>query len=282
MNITLIGFLLGMLLLVLPLVAMYRYGLRISVGRALSAIFRMVIYVGIMGFVMYMLQKDGSVAMSLLFALVLIVLAAVAAILRSRLRLRVLFVPVVAAVAVSVIVVSAWLLLVTLGTGALVSPRFFLPVVGILSGTAITVCSDSLSAYYDGLRHHNQLYFYLLGNGATHAEALDTFVRRALEKAVMPGLSQMATVVVGTAPVMMWTMIMCGQGAIEAAAFQLLVMAAAFCVSVMSVLLAVILTRKYMFDGYSRLNTLRKADDNEPSATQETVAQEAADEVDEN
>ena len=78
MNITLIGFLLGMLLLVLPLVAMYRYGLRISVGRALSAIFRMVIYVGIMGFVMYMLQKDGSVAMSLLFALVLIVLAAVA------------------------------------------------------------------------------------------------------------------------------------------------------------------------------------------------------------
>ena len=75
MNITLIGFLLGMLLLVLPLVAMYRYGLRISVGRALSAIFRMVIYVGIMGFVMYMLQKDGSVAMSLLFALVLIVLA---------------------------------------------------------------------------------------------------------------------------------------------------------------------------------------------------------------
>ena len=273
MNITLIGFLLGMLLLVLPLVAMYRYGLRISVGRALSAIFRMVIYVGIMGFVMYMLQKDGSVAMSLLFALVLIVLAAVAAILRSRLRLRVLFVPVVAA---------AWLLLVTLGTGALVSPRFFLPVVGILSGTAITACSDSLSAYYDGLRHHNQLYFYLLGNGATHAEALDTFVRRALEKAVMPGLSQMATVVVGTAPVMMWTMIMCGQGAIEAAAFQLLVMAAAFCVSVMSVLLAVILTRKYMFDEYSRLNTLRKADDKEPSAVQETVAQEAADEVDEN
>lgn len=121
-----------MLLLVLPLVAMYRYGLRISVGRALSAISRMVIYVGIMGFVMYMLQKDGSVAMSLLFALVLIVLAAVAAILRSRLSLRVLFVPVVAAVAVSVIVVSAWLLLVTLGTGALVSPRFFLPVVGIL------------------------------------------------------------------------------------------------------------------------------------------------------
>ena len=193
-----------------------------------------------------------------------------------------LFVPVVAAVAVSVIVVSAWLLLVTLGTGALVSPRFFLPIVGILSGTAITACSDSLSAYYDGLRHHNQLYFYLLGNGATHAEALDTFVRRALEKAVMPGLSQMATVVVGTAPVMMWTMIMCGQGAIEAAAFQLLVMAAAFCVSVMSVLLAVILTRKYMFDEYSRLNTLRKADDKEPSAVQETVAQEAADEVDEN
>lgn len=274
MNITLIGFLLGMLLLALPLAAMYRYGLRISAGRAMSAIVRMVIYVGIMGFVMYMLQKDGSVAMSLLFVLALIVLASVVAILRSHLSLRVLFIPVVAAVAASVIVVGAWLLLVTLGTDAVVSPRFFLPVVGILSGTAITVCADSLSAYYDGLKHHNQLYFYLLGNGATHAEALDMFVRRALDKAVVPGLSQMSTVVVGTAPVMMWTMLMCGCGALEAAAFQMLVMAAAFCVSVMSVLLAVILTRKYMFDAYSRLKPLRETDSKEAPAVQETTVQE--------
>ena len=104
MNITLIGFLLGMLLLALPLAVMHRYGLRISTGRALSAIVRMVVYVGIVGGSMYTLQKHGGVGMSLLFVLVLIVLSSVTAILRSRLSLRVMFVPVTAAVAVSVVV----------------------------------------------------------------------------------------------------------------------------------------------------------------------------------
>ena len=88
MNITLIGFLLGMLLLALPLAVMHRYGLRISTGRALSAIVRMVVYVGIVGGAMYTLQKHGGVGMSLLFVLVLIVLSSVTAILRSRLSLR--------------------------------------------------------------------------------------------------------------------------------------------------------------------------------------------------
>lgn len=275
MNITLIGFLLGMLLLALPLALMHRYGLRISTGRALSAIVRMVVYVGIVGGAMYTLQKHGGVGMSLLFVLVLIVLSSVTAILRSRLSLRVMFVPVTAAVAVSVVVTGVWLLLAAFGTGALVSPRFFLPVAGILSGVTITVCADSLSAYYDGLRHHNQLYFYLLGNGATHAEALDAFVRRALEKAVVPGLSQMATMVVGTSPVIMWTVVMCGSGALEAAAFQLLVMAAVFCASVLSVLLAVTLTRRYMFDEYSRLKPLRGNGRKEVPATREDTARDA-------
>lgn len=80
MNITLIGFLLGMLLLALPLAVMHRYGLRISTGRALSAIVRMVVYVGIVGGAMYTLQKHGGVGMSLLFVLVLIVLSSVTAI----------------------------------------------------------------------------------------------------------------------------------------------------------------------------------------------------------
>ena len=41
----------------------------------------------------------------------------------------------------------------------------------------------ALSVYYMGLKYHNQLYYYyLLGNGATHSEAVAYFVRRALEK----------------------------------------------------------------------------------------------------
>ena len=64
-------------------------------------------------------------------------------------------------------------------------------------------------------------------------------------------------------------------GALEAAAFQLLVMAAVFCASVLSVLLAVTLTRRYMFDEYSRLKPLRGNGRKEVPATREDTARDA-------
>ena len=49
-----------------------------------------------------------------------------------------------------------------------------------------------LNTYYAGLRREQQLYYFLLGNGATRNEAIAPFVRQALIKAFSPGIANMA------------------------------------------------------------------------------------------
>ena len=48
-----------------------------------------------------------------------------------------------------------------------------------------------LNTYYAGLRREQQLYYFLLGNGATRNEAIAPFVRQALIKA-FSGIANMA------------------------------------------------------------------------------------------
>ena len=106
-----------------------------------------------------------------------------------------------------------------------------------------------------GLRHHNHLYYYLLGNGATRSEALNYLMKRAIEKSLVPGMRQMSGLVVGCSPVLMWTMIMCGVPVPDAAFFQVLIVLAVFAATVLSVVVAVWTARRYVVDGYARIKS---------------------------
>ena len=44
----------------------------------------------------------------------------------------------------------------------------------------------ALNTYYSGLKREQQLYRYLLGNGATKAEAQAPFIRQAIIKSFSP------------------------------------------------------------------------------------------------
>ena len=81
-------------------------------------------------------------------------------------------------------------------------------------------------------------------------------MRRALEKSFVPGLRSMAGVVVGVAPVFMWTMIVCGASAFDAVAVQILVMLAVFAASVVAAVVSLTIARRYVIDGYDRLKSL--------------------------
>lgn len=63
------------------------------------------------------------------------------------------------------------------------SAQYFIPVFGIIMGNMLGVNVIGLNTYYAGLRREQQLYYFLLGNGATRNEAIAPFVRQALIKA---------------------------------------------------------------------------------------------------
>lgn len=253
MEITLLGLFLGLLLLSVPLGVAHVLGLRVG-GKAVVAAVRMVLGVGLLGAAVWFLDSQGSVALSVLFVLLMILFSVFAVVRRSRVGLRNYFVPVFAGVASSSLIVAAYVLLAVLDVECVLGARYLIPVVGVLSAGSIVACSGALSAYHSGLRNHSRLYYYLIGNGATHAEALDHFLRRAMEKAMLPGVSRMAVTVVASAPVMMWGMVVAGVDVFTAAAFQVVMTVAMFASSVLSVLVTLVVARRYTIDKYSRLN----------------------------
>lgn len=259
MEISIWGLVLSLLLLVVPIGAAHLLGLRLG-GKIFVAVSRMLISIGLLSGAYYFVVRHDSIALSILFAVVLVLLSSLAVIRSSRVGLRTYLVPVLAGVSLSSLSVAVYLILAVLSVGDVLSPRYFIPMTGVLASGSVLACSGALSAYHAGMRNHSRLYYYLIGNGATHAEALDHFMRRAMEKAMMPGLVRMAVTVVSSAPAVMWSMVAAGVDVFTAAAFQVALTIAIFATSVLSVLVTLVVARRYTIDEYSRLKPMGLSD----------------------
>ena len=63
-------------------------------------------------------------------------------------------------------------------------------ILGLLSWKGYYVWRRGRKAWCYDRQHHDSLREYLLGNGATKYEAMQPFVRRALQRAFMPLIAQ--------------------------------------------------------------------------------------------
>ena len=106
MQITVIGLLLGIALLLVPIYFFQAYGLRL-LGRTLSACAMMVAKFAVVGAVLYFLFLWNNIVSNILFTIVAVVLTAAAVVVKARLSLRHSFVPLLAGVAVAVVTVGA-------------------------------------------------------------------------------------------------------------------------------------------------------------------------------
>ena len=72
------------------------------------------------------------------------------------------------------------------------SAQYFIPIFGILMGNMLSSNVIALNTYYSGLKREQQLYCYLLGNGATRQEAQAPFIREAIIKSFSPLIANIA------------------------------------------------------------------------------------------
>lgn len=250
--ITVLGLALGAVFLLLPLCVAYIYGIGMN-RRLLVAFAKMLLRVGIFGAVMYFLMQSGGVWLSLLLSLLLVAYSTLVVCVKARLRVAQFLVPVGVGMLVSVAVSGSILLFANISMGGDFCVRYVLPVVALLSGGMAEPVGKALSVYYAGLLHHNHLYYYLLGNGASRIEAMRYLQRHAVMQSFVPGLRTMSAIGVGVSPVMMWTMLMGGMSAVEAACWQMLIVLGVFASSVMAVVVALVVARRYVFGGYARI-----------------------------
>lgn len=277
MNISAIGLLFGLLLLIVPIYLIYYFKLNVMRRFCVSAV-RMAIAVAVMALAVYGAVALKSIVYDIVMLFVLAIVSAVLTMGRARLNTMKLIVPVAAGAFAGITIISFYGLFLILGLRNPFTPHLFVPFVGIVAGGIVAVNAKALQTYYSGLLHHDQLYNYLLGNGATHREAVRYFMRRCLQSSVTSVAKLMSRVVFLTAPALLLCLVMGGVDVFTATVFQVVVYFCVVSASLISLVVTLFLGQKYSFDEYERLKPVVKTSSSlskRPGTGSESRQQEA-------
>lgn len=178
----------------------------------------------------------------------------------SGLHWRRLLLPVAGGLFVSVVLACVYLLLAVASPADMTAARCLVPVFGLLLSGVQSVGKTLLDAFYSGLRRNSGLYCYLLGNGASHKEAVLPFLRDALKKGYAPLVANVSVAGIATMPGMMMGAMLGGAGPGTAAVWQIGVVGGVFAAPVIFTAVVLYLADSRVFDRYGRLQDVFSKD----------------------
>lgn len=246
----------GLLLLGIPLWFFYKFGAPL-IKSTVTAAARMVVQLFLIGLYLRYLFEWNSAAVNFAWVLVMVLVASFTAARRTRLRKRMIVIPLSVGLMATAVVVGMYFLVLVLRLADPFDARYFIPIMGILMGNMLGVNVMALNTYYDGLQRDRQLYDYLLGNGATHVEAVTPFVRRAMEKAFAPAIANMAVMGIVSLPGTMIGQILGGSAPGIAIKYQMMIIVITVSASMLSLIITLYLADRRSFDAYGRLLDVR-------------------------
>lgn len=104
------------------------------------------------------------------------------------------------------------------------APRFLLPILGMLTGNALSAVGLLLDTLTSAAHRERVEIETRLALGATRMHAFENLLRRAMKTALMPLLNAMAAAGIVSLPGMMTGQILAGIDPLEAAKYQILIM----------------------------------------------------------
>lgn len=248
----------GLLLLIVPVYFFRLYKVKL-VNATLLAAFRMVVQLFLIGLYLKYLFIWNNPWINFLWVIIMVVIASFTATRRTGLKRSVLFIPVSVGFLATAIVVGLYFLIFVLQLSNPFSAQYFIPIMGILMGNMLSVNVIAINTYYDGIQREHQMYYYLLGNGATRFEATMPFVRQAMQKAFSPCIANMAVMGIVSLPGTMIGQILGGSAPGIAIKYQMMIIVITLVASMLSLMITIALSGRYSFDEYGRLrNVMRK------------------------
>ncbi|MGL5921251.1 MAG: ABC transporter permease [Bacteroidales bacterium] len=253
MDISILGFIFGLLLLLIPCYYLwfYRTGL---VKDTLTAATRMIIQLFLIAIYLEYLFKWNNIWLNLLWVVIMTVVAVMTVLKRTKLSRKLLLLPAFAAFLFSVLFIVGYFLGIVVQHDSISEARYFVPVSGMVLGNMLSANVIALNAFYSGIRRESNYYRYLLGNGATQQEALRPFMRDALIKSFNPTIASMAVMGLVALPGTMTGQILGGSSPTVAIKYQIMIMISIFASSLISVLITLWLTRRKTFQANGLLN----------------------------
>jgi putative ABC transport system permease protein len=202
------------------------FAFRLGLERSLFiAAARMVVQLGLIGFVLKFIFAQTSPAWTLLLALVMVGFAGAEVLGRQQRRPAgpaayalgtgtLLFVGLFA----TVFAVAG-----VIGPEPWYAPRYVLPILGMVLGSTLTSVSLALQTLTEGAERERAAIEARLALGATRLEAFSDLLRRAMRTAVTPLVNQMSVAGIVTLPGMMTGQILAGADPAEAARYQIMI-----------------------------------------------------------
>lgn len=248
---------LGLLLLAMPIYAFYKLKTRLISTTAI-AVARMLVQMTLIGLYLKYLFEWNNPWINILWVVAMVAVVSSTALRRTKLKWNIALMPMAAGLFASAMVVGMYFLLVVLRLDNPFDSRYFIPIMGILMGNMLSVVVIAITSYYDSLDREQPQYYYLLGNGASHFEAITPFVRQAIEKSFAPCIANMAVMGIVSLPGTMTGQILGGSAPGIAIKYQIMIIIITFSSSMLSLAIALYLADRRTFDEYGRIKNVRR------------------------
>lgn len=247
----------GLLLSMIPLYYLWKFKTGLVKATAI-AIVRMIVQLFFVGMYFKYLFLWDNPWLNFLWVIVMILVASHTAVARTQLKRKVLLIPISIGFLFSVITIGLFFLGIVLHIDNVFEAQYFIPIFGILMGNMLSSNVIALNAYYTGLQREQQMYYYLLGNGATQKEARAPFIGQAMVKSFSPLIANMAVMGLVALPGTMIGQILGGSNPSVAIKYQMMIVIINFTASMISLMITISLSSKHSFDTFGVLKPVFK------------------------
>lgn len=223
-------------------------------GKAAIAVVRMTLQLLFVGLYLHVVFRMDKPWVSGLWVLVMIIVADFSILRNSGLRFRKLAVPLFISLLVGTAVPLFYFVGLILLRPNVLEARFVIPIGGMILGNCLRSDVIGLRKFYQSIRSGEKAFQQQLADGATLAEATKPYLTASLHEATAPMIASMSTIGLVSLPGMMTGVILGGQDPRVAVMYQIAIMITIFTGATLTIVLAILLSRKTSFDDYGNLN----------------------------
>lgn len=232
MNITILHVIIGILLLIVPAVILFRLDRRF-LRQSAAVTGRFAVTLAVLALLLYYVFLWDKVWINILWVLLSSGIATA-----TYCHKRWQSVPLYASMTVVTFVMGVvvqWLI----GARGLFEASTFIPVMTMLQAEALFVCRRGITTYVLERRSHVELDEYLRGNGASRLEALRPFLTKAITRAFAPVLSQLLLVGLVFVPSLLAGLLIGGVSVLQAMGLLVIMTCAALCSTMLILVLSI-------------------------------------------
>ena len=244
---------LALLLFLIPAGALYWLE-RKKLVKFCVVIVRMAVQLLVLSLMVWVLIKFNKPWLSIVWLMVMAILASWLVLKRCGFRSRELMPAVAVSLLVGVFLVGCWLLGVVMSV-RIFDAHWFVPVMALLLGHSVSMLIRGLSTYLSALNADELQYEFHSGNGLTHLKSLQPFIRRALLAVLMPTMANLSVLALTSMPLLLCGLLLGGLTPVNA--FLLMFFMVTGCVSASILVLgfAILLADRTLFDKFGKLKT---------------------------